>query len=139
LESEVFAPIKAYHHNPYDFSVHYERTTNPRMIPQEVQANILRELRNEKQLIEDKDVPLSHYNCSYVSPFLKELHHQKVSLSTIIHGAKKPGFYVKRKPRKAPHDREVLTKYIREIIQHDSSYHLWSPLAREKWYLLLPP
>jgi hypothetical protein len=55
---------------------------------------------------------------------LKEPHHQKVSLSTIIHGAKKPGCYVKRKPRKAPHDREVLTKYIGEIIQHDSSYHL---------------
>jgi hypothetical protein len=59
-----------------------------------------------------------------------------VSLSTIIDRAKKNGFYVKRKPKKDPHDREVLTKYVGEIIQHDSSHHLWSPPAKEKWYLI---
>jgi hypothetical protein len=43
---------------------------------------------------------------------------------------------LKRKSRKVSHDHEVATNYIGEIIQHDSSYHLWSPPAREKWYLI---
>ena len=30
----------------------------------------------------------------------------------------------------------MATNYIGEIIQHDSSYHLWSPPAKEKWYLI---
>lgn len=34
------------------------------------------------------------------------------------------------------HDREVLTNYIGELIQHDSSYHRWSPYVDEKWYLI---
>jgi len=37
--------------------------------------------------------------------------------------------------RKA-HDREVLTNYIGELIQHDSSYHLFSHAAGEKWHLI---
>ena len=59
-----------------------------------------------------------------------------MSLSTIIDRAKKHGFYVKRKRKKAPHDREVLTNYVGELIQHDSSHHLFSPPASEKWYLI---
>lgn len=30
----------------------------------------------------------------------------------------------------------MLTNYVSEIIQHDSSYHLWSPPAKEKWHLI---
>jgi len=30
----------------------------------------------------------------------------------------------------------VLTNYTGELIQHDSSYHLWAPDAQEKWYLI---
>ena len=29
-----------------------------------------------------------------------------------------------------------MTHYIGELIQHDSSYHLWSPAAQEKWHLI---
>jgi hypothetical protein len=87
-------------------------------------------------MIENPEIPLRHYNYSYIRDLLRETHHQKVSLSTIIDRAKKHGFYVKRKPQKEPHDREVLTKYEGELIQHDSSHHLWSPPAKEKWYLV---
>jgi len=58
-----------------------------------------------------------------------------VSLPTIIDRAKKNAFCLKKHKRKA-HDREVLTNYIRELIQHDSSYHLFSPAVGEKWYLI---
>jgi hypothetical protein len=57
-KTRFFTLIKAYRHNPQDFSVHYTRATHTRTIPQEVERNILRELQIEKHLIEDKDVPL---------------------------------------------------------------------------------
>jgi hypothetical protein len=41
-----------------------------------------------------------------------------------------------RKPERKIHDREVLTNYAGELIQHDSSFHKWSPYAQEKWYLI---
>jgi hypothetical protein len=64
-----------------------------------------------------------------------EKYSQKVALSTVINKAKKNGFYLK-KPKRKIHDREVLTNYIGELIQHDSSYHLWAPVGRQKWYLI---
>ena len=135
-KTRFFALINAYRHSPHEFSIHYKRNTKTRTIPQAVEDNILRELHVEKSLIEDPDIPLRHYNYSYVRDLLREKYHQKVSLSTIIDRAKKHDFYVKKKPKKDPHDREVLTNYVGEIIQHDSSYHLWSPPAKEKWYLI---
>ena len=56
-------------------------------------------------------------------------------MPTIIDRARKHDFYL-RKPKRTAHDREVLTNYAGELIQHDSSYHLWAPAAREKWYLI---
>ena len=43
--------------------------------------------------------------------------------------------FISRNP-KEPHDREVLTRYVGELIQHDSSLHLWAPAAHQKWYLI---
>jgi len=135
-KTRFFALVNAYRHNPLEFSIQYERNTKTRTIPQVVEDNILKELQIERTMIENPDIPVRHYNYSYVRDLLRETHHQKVSLSTIIDRAKKHGFYVKKKPQKEPHDREVLTKYVGEIIQHDSSHHLFSPPAKEKWYLI---
>jgi hypothetical protein len=96
---------------------------------------MLQELSIEKNIIQNKDIPLSSYNYSYVKDRLKKKYYQKVSLTTIIRRAKKHGFYLK-KLKKTAHDREVLTHYAGELIQHDSSYHLWAPAAQEKWYLI---
>jgi len=134
-KTRFFALIRAYHQDPHEFSIHYTRHTT-RRIPQAVDDNILRELHIEKQLIEEKNVPLRQYNYSYIKDLLETKYHQKVSLPTVIDRAKKHGFYLKKREKKAPHDREVVTKYVGEIIQHDSSYHLWSPPAKEKWYLI---
>lgn len=134
--SRFFLLLKHYKECPDKFSIQYKRSTKTRTIPQAVEDTILRELQIERTMIENPDIPLRHYNYSYVRDLLRETHHQKVSLSTIIDRAKKHGFYVKRKRKKDPHDREVLTNYIGEIIQHDSSHHLFSPPAKEKWYLI---
>jgi len=135
-KTRFFALIKEYRKNPNEFSIQYSRKTTPRRIPQCVEDNIIKELQIEKSMIEDVDVPLRHYNYSYVKDLLETKYHQRVSLPTIIDRAKKNDCYLKKKPQKHPHDREVLTNYIGEIIQHDSSYHLWSPPAKEKWYLI---
>jgi len=104
-------------------------------IPQEIEKNILKELSIEKKIIQDKEIPLKSYNYSYIKQRLEEKYQQKVSLPTIIHRAKNHGFYLK-KPKRSIHDREVLTTYIGELIQHDTSYHLWAPEAKQKWYLI---
>jgi hypothetical protein len=134
--SRFFLLLKQYKECPESFSIQYQRKATTRTIPHAVEANILRELQIEKDMIANPDIPVRHYNYSYIRDLLRETHHQKVSLSTIIDRAKKHGFYMERKPQRDPHDRAVLTNYVGELIQHDSSYHLWSPAAKEKWYLI---
>ncbi len=130
-----FMLLKQYKENPTDFTIQYQRTTPPRIISPEIEQNILKELAIEKKIIQNKEVPLTSYNYSYLRDRLKGQYHQKVSLPTIIDRAKKHGFYLK-KPKRTVHDREVLTRYAGELIQHDSSHHLWAPAAKEKWYLI---
>jgi hypothetical protein len=127
--------LKQYKKNPTDFTIQYQRTTPPRIISPEIEQNILKELAIEKKIIQNKEVPLTSYNYSYIQDRLKGQYHQKVSLPTIIDRAKRHGFYL-RKPKRTLHDREVLTHYAGELIQHDSSHHLWAPAAKEKWYLI---
>ena len=135
-KTRFFALIKEYRKDPNKFSIQYTRKTKTRKISESIEHNIIKELQIEKDMIKNTEIPLRHYNYSYIKDLLETKYNQKVSLPTIIDRAKKNDFYLKRKPRKASHDREVLTNYIGEIIQHDSSYHLWSPPAKEKWYLI---
>ena len=58
-----------------------------------------------------------------------------MAVSTVIQHAKANGFYMPRPKRKA-HDREILTTYAGELIQHDASYHLWAPDCGVKWTLI---
>ena len=134
-KSRFFMLLTQYKENPQHFTVQYQRTSAPRSISPEIEQNILKELAIEKEIIQNKDVPLRSYNYSYIKDRLGKTYHQKVSLPTIIDRAKKHAFYLK-KPQKAIHDREVLTHYVGELIQHDSSHHLWAPAAQEKWYLI---
>jgi hypothetical protein len=130
-----FMLLKQYKENPQHFTVQYQRTRAPRTISPMIEQTILKELSIEKEIIQNKEIPLKSYNYSYIKDRLNATYHQKVSLPTIIDRAKKHGFYLK-KPKKTAHDREVLTRYAGELIQHDASYHLWAPASREKWYLI---
>jgi hypothetical protein len=129
-----FTLLQRYKENPEHFTIQYQRQNPPRIDPG-IERNILKELTIEKAIIQNKEVPLTSYNYSYVRDRLENSYHQKVSLPTIINRAKKNGFYLPRS-KKTAHDREVLTHYAGELIQHDSSYHLWAPAAQEKWYLI---
>ena len=130
-----FMLLKQYRETPQRFTIQYQRRTPSRSLSPKIEKNILRELAIEKKTIEDKNIPLKSYNYSYIKNRLQTTYRQKVSLNTIIHRAQKHGFYLK-KPKRTSHDREVLTHYVGELVQHDSSYHLWAPAAQEKWYLV---
>ena len=130
-----FMLLNQFREDPSHFTIQYHRTAPSRCISAEIEQTILNELAIEKQIIGNKEIPLSTYNYSFIKDRLRKTYRQKVSLNTIIHRAKKHGFYLK-KPQRTTHDREVLTRYAGELIQHDSSYHLWAPAAKEKWYLI---
>ena len=91
----------------------------------------MKELEIGKNIIQNTEIPLRWYNYSFVKDRLERKYNQRVSLPTIVDRAKKNGYYLK-KPKRTIHEREVLTNYVGELIQHDSSYHLWSPCVHEK-------
>ena len=134
-KTRFFALLKSYQADRAGFSIQYRRQTKSRSIAPAIEKNILKELTIEKRLIQDKDVPIRSYNYSYVRTRLQTDYGQKISLPTIIDRARKHGFYL-RKPKRSIHDREVLTHYAGQLIQHDASWHLWAPAAREKWWLI---
>ena len=134
-KTRFFALVKTYRQDPLMFSIEYTRKNATNKIPLEVEENIMTELAVEKKLITDPDIPLRSYNYSYIRDRLSLVYGQKVSLSTVISRAKAAGYYLKKK-EKAAHDREVLTNYVGEIVQHDSSHHKFSPYADTKWYLI---
>jgi len=130
-----FELLARYKKDPDNFSIQYNRKTINRKIDPDIEKNIVKELKIEKDLIKAKEVPIKWYNYSYIKDLLEQKYNQKVSLPTIIDRAKRNNFYFLRPKRKA-HDREVLTNYPRELIQHDCSHHLFAPYAAGKWYLI---
>jgi hypothetical protein len=129
--SLFFALLRHFRYNPSEFSIVYQRQETTRKISPEIERNILRELRVEKAMIENPKIKLDTYNYTYLRDLLWDKYRQKVSFPAIIKRAKKNDFYLCLSKRKA-HDRRVLTNYIGELIQHDSSHHLWTPLAETK-------
>jgi len=131
-----FKLLKDYKKDPDGFSIQYKRKSATRKIGKDVEKSIINELKEERKLIEDEDLPITYYNYSYIKDQISQKYGQKVSLPTIIDRAKKEGFYKPKKRKRKSHDREVQTNYIGELIQHDSSHHKFSPYADEKWYLI---
>ena len=135
-KSRFFELIQKYQKNPNEFSVEYQRSGAAKRIAPEIQNNIIKELTIDKKAIQNKDVPLYHYNYSYVQKRLKRSYKQSAALSTIIQYAKDNGFYLPKRNKPKAHDREVLTSYAGQLIQHDASYHLWAPDSGMKWVLI---
>jgi len=129
--SRFFELLAKYRQDPDSFSIQYERNTSNYRIDQEIEANIIQELQIEKELIKAKEVPIKWYNYSYIKDLLEQKYSQKVSLPTIIDRAKRNNFYFLR-PKGKAHDREVITNYPGELIQHDCSHHLFAPYAARK-------
>lgn len=134
-KTHFFRLLTRYQANPDTFSIQYTRRIPTRRLDPRIEQNIVKELTIDQRAIQNPAIPLRAYNYSYVRHRLQTHYHQSASLSTIIDRAKQHGFYLPRRPHKT-HDREVLTRYVGELIQHDSSHHLWAPAAAAKWYLI---
>lgn len=135
-QTRFFALLKAYRDNPELFSVSYHRSSPTRAINQSLEKRIIQELEASQKLIKAKSVPIWRHNYSFIRQTLQEKDKQQVGLSTIIRRAKEHGFYIPRKKAAKPHDREVITNNVGELIQHDSSQHLFAPKAGRKWWLI---
>ena len=131
---QFFEWVKRYEQEPKNFSIAYKRKSINRKIDKGTEDKILEGLMTEKKLIKDKRTPIQFYNYSFLQKTLTQKGID-VSVPTIINRAKKHGFYIPRKEKKA-HDREVITNYVGELVQHDSSHHLFAPSAQNKWYLI---
>lgn len=125
--------LKCYRQNPEVFSIVYQRTT-PTKITTSVEKKIKQALFDDRRLIQNPEIPVWTYNYSAIRDRLRK-DGIRVSVPTIITRAKQYGCYQARKPREH-HDREVITKAVGTLIQHDASHHLWSPFASEKWVLI---
>lgn len=134
-KSRFYELVAAYEERGSDFTLHSERSSPSRRLKPAVEKNIRAELEADQALIENPGVPVTRYNYTYIQGQLQEKYQQTVSVTTIISRAKDWGFHLgKRSPQK--HDRQVLTNYTGELIQHDASWHLFVPLLGKKLYLI---
>lgn len=134
--SRFFRLLKNYRGHPDAFTIIPPKKDNDYLkISHQAETLIIQELQKEKRLIETKEMPVTSYNYSAVRDDLQKQHHLNVSVPTIIGRAKTQGFYLPKRAKKI-HDREVITNFAGELIQHDSSHHQWSPFVPDKWYLI---
>lgn len=133
-KSRFFELCTAFRANRDTFTIHYERKS-PSRVNKETETLILAELKKEKKLIDDPRISITTYNYSAVRDAIVQAQGSAPSLHTIIDRAHAQGFF-KDKPKKKIHDRVVMTDYPGQLLQHDSSLHLWSPLIDTKWYLI---
>jgi len=65
-----FELLSKYRKDPDNFSIQYRRRTINRKIDPEIEKNIIQELKTEKYLIENKDIPIRYYNYSNIKDLL---------------------------------------------------------------------
>lgn len=136
-KSQFYRLVAEYEGNSNTFTIAYTRHTPNNQMKIEVKEHILAELKIEKEkIIDNPAVPTKHYNYSYIQKFVKEKYDHTISVPTVIKLAKQYGYYKPKRKKENTHTRQVLTSCIGELIQHDSSHHLFAPDGQKKWYLI---
>jgi len=92
---------KKYRENPKKFTIQAKKKRVPNKISKEIEGFIGKQLKIDKQLIEDKDVPIKRYNYTYIRDEIERKYNKKVSVPTIIDRAKKNDFYIKKRKGKS--------------------------------------
>lgn len=85
-KTRFFKIIKNYRTNPEVFSINYERKRHSRLSDQ-AEEKILNELNRDKELVDNKDLPVYGYNYAALNDRLRKEGIQ-VSTTTIIKRAK---------------------------------------------------
>ncbi len=126
-----------YRFDPSQVAVIHKRLSPPRRLQESIKEHILKELTFEKEkIIDNPNVPTTRYNYSYIKNLIQEKYDEAVSLPTIIQLAKTNNFWKAKRKREQIHTRQVFTQFVGELIQHDSSHHLFAPDQLKKWYLI---
>jgi hypothetical protein len=133
-KTRFFALLKQFRDHPDSFSIDYQRRSKARLNA-EAEEKIRLELQRDKELVENKELPIYSYNYAALTDRLKKAG-INVSTTTIIKRAIQQGCYLPKKKNKDRHDREVITSATGDLIQHDASLHKWSPYAADKWTLI---
>lgn len=134
-KSHFYRLADSYENDSDNFNLDYGRVEANNKIDFETEEKILAELQEDKKLIDNKDICIRDYNYSAIRDALKDKHQLEVSVTTVINRAKKNNYYLEKVAKKI-HDREVLTNCLGELVQGDSSHHLWSPYMDKKLYLI---
>ena len=114
-----------------------KRKNTHRRIPVKIEGIIRNELIREKCIIDEKNMPVTTYNYTAVRDEVVKQTQVPISAQTVRNRARKWGYIVPVSSRsKRKHIRVVLTTATGLLLQHDSSHHLWSPLASSKWSLI---
>lgn len=135
-ERRFYKILAQYKKDKTSFSIEYSRDLPNRKLDENTEYLIMEELEKEKLIIENRNICINSYNYSAVRETVNDLAGQNIALNTVINRAKDWGYYIKDKPKKRLHDREVITDAIGMLMQYDSSHHLWSPFAQKKWTLI---
>ena len=64
--------VKRLKDDPENFSVSYFRRIPTRKISKDIERNIVKELKIEKDLIKNKEVPIKYYNYSFIKDLLEQ-------------------------------------------------------------------
>jgi len=78
-----FELLNEYRNNPDSFTIQYKRKIK-RRIKKSLEKLILKELKKEKEMIENKEIPLRTYNYSYIRDQIFKKYEEDVSVPTII-------------------------------------------------------
>lgn len=135
-KTRFFGLARHYKENPDSFDIRYKRTKSNNKIDGKVEKIILKELKIEKEIIENKNNSVSNYNFSHVKNSIESRYNTSVSVTTIKNRAKEYGFYFKKARQKKKHNRQVKTNYAGELVQHDMSPHQWSPYIKKRLPLI---
>lgn len=133
--SRFYDFLRQYRKDPTAFKITNPHRTGRRQISSSVVKTIRAELERDKALITNRDIPISDYNYAAVRDEVCRKTNQIVSAETVRQRAIDWGYTCPKPPKKI-HDREVITTAPGILLQHDSSHHLWAPLAEEKWSLI---
>lgn len=135
--TRLYQLVTAYRNNPDAEIVAKKREKPPRQLQQTIKEHILAELKVEKEkIIDNPDVPTNRYNYTYIKGLLEEKYEDIVSLPTVIALAKANDYWKAKRKKENTHTRQVLTKFVGELVQHDASPHLYAPDSMQKWSLI---
>ena len=105
-KTRFFALLRNYRKDPDNFTIQYERCTQPRL-NETTECAIKQELLREKELVEDERLSITSYNYSAVRDRLRKSDIQ-VSVPTIIKRARQLDCYKAQRKHRA-HAREMVT------------------------------